>query len=181
MLVVNKMRGNNVRYLRYEKLRFVNQLSSEIIWRVQIMVINESISISRNPESIWKFWMDVTNDVQWRDGIIKAEWTSHPPYGIGSSGEHRHKNIGTMNWEVTGFDDGCSFEFVHTAGGLKGSIAIFRVEPEHDGSRVQVQMRTHGSIFMRFMMFFMGSMMRAGVRGDLQKLRELMVKQNENA
>jgi hypothetical protein len=31
--------------------------------------------------------MDVANDVQWRNGIIKAEWTSQPPYGIGSTGE----------------------------------------------------------------------------------------------
>jgi hypothetical protein len=34
---------------------------------------------------------------------------------------------------------------------------------------------------MRFMMFFMGSMMRKGVRGDLQKLKELMEKQDSNA
>ena len=83
------------------------------------MVINESISISRSPESIWSYWMDVANDVLWRDGIIKAIWTSKPPYGIGSTGEHMHKN--------------------------------------------------------------MGGTMRKGVRGDLQKLKELMEKQNTNA
>jgi len=44
--------------------------------------------------------MDVSNDVYWRDGMTKAEWTSHPPYGIGSTGEHTHKDIGLMKWEA---------------------------------------------------------------------------------
>jgi len=145
------------------------------------MVINESISISRNPETIWSYWMDVTNDVQWRNNITKAEWTSQPPYGIGSTGEHTHKDMGAMNWEITRLEDGSSFEFIHTAGGLEGSIAIFQVEPENNGSRVNVQMRMSGPFIMRFMMFFMRSMMRKGVRGDLQKLKELMEKQDTNA
>jgi len=138
------------------------------------MIINESISISRNPESIWSYLMDVTNDIQWRNGMTKAEWTSQPPFGVGSTGEHTHKDIGVMNWEVTRFEDGSSFEFMHTAGGLKGSIAIFQVEPENKGSRVNVQMRVSGPFIMRLMKFFMGGMMRKGVRGDLQKLKELM-------
>ena len=145
------------------------------------MVINESISISQTPESIWSFWIDVTNDVQWRNGITKAEWTSKPPFGIGSTGEHTHKDMGVMNWEITRFEDGRSFEFIHTAGGLKGSIAIFQVEPENNGSRVNVQMRMSGPFIMRFMMFFMGNTMRKGVRGDLQKLKELMEKWDANA
>jgi len=125
--------------------------------------------------------MDVTNDVQWRNNITKAEWTSQPPYGIGSTGEHTHKDMGAMNWEITRLEDGSSFEFIHTAGGLEGSIAIFQVEPENNGSRVNVQMRMSGPFIMRFMMFFMRSMMRKGVRGDLQKLKELMEKQDTNA
>ena len=140
------------------------------------MIINESISISRKPESIWSYWIDVSNDVQWRNGMTKAEWTSQPPYGIGSTGEHTHEKMGVMNWEITRFEDGRSFEFIHTAGGLKGSIALFQVELENDSSRVKVQMRMSGPFIMRFMMFFMGSMMRKGVRGDLQMLKELMEK-----
>ncbi len=145
------------------------------------MIINESISISRNPESIWTYWMDVTNNVQWRNGITKAEWTSQAPYGIGSTGEHTHKDMGAMNWEITRFENGSSFEFIHTVGGLKGSIAFFQVEPENNGSRVNVQMSMSGPFIMRFMMLFMGSMIRKGVQGDLQKLKELMEKQDTNA
>ena len=145
------------------------------------MLINESIFISRDSESIWSYWLDVTNDVHWRDGIIKAVWTSQPPYGIGSTGEHTHEKIGICNWEVTKFEDGRSFEFIHTAGGLKGSIAIFQVEPENNGSHVQVHMRISGPFIMRVLMLFMASKMSKAVRGDLQKLKELMEGQKTNA
>ena len=145
------------------------------------MIINESISISQNPDQIWRFWIDVTNDVQWRDGITQAEWTSPQPYGIGSTGRHTHKDMGAMDWEITKFEDGNSFEFVHIAGALNGSIAIFQVEPGTNGSRVKVQMRMSGPIFMRFMMFFMGRIMRKSVRCDLQKLKALMEKVDSNA
>jgi hypothetical protein len=125
--------------------------------------------------------MDVTNDVHWRNGIIKAVWTSQPPYGIGSTGEHTHEKMGILYWEITKFEDGRSFEFIHTAGGLKGSIAIFQVEPEGNGSRINVQMRMSGPLFMRFMMFFMGRMVSKGVQGDLQELKEIMEKQDTDA
>ena len=141
------------------------------------MVINESISISQAPETIWHFWIDVANDGQWRDGIIEAEWTSPPPYEIGSTGKHTHKDVGSMDWEVTRFEDGSSFEFIHTAGALKGSIAFFQVEAETRGSRVNVQMRMSGPLIMRLMIVFMGRTMRKGVKGDLQKLKELMERQ----
>ena len=145
------------------------------------MVINEAISIARKPESIWQYWMNVSNDIHWRNGITKAVWTSEPPYGIGSTGEHTHKDMGVMNWEVTSFNDGSSFEFIHTAGGLKGSIAIFSVESENNGSRVNVQMRISGPLIMRIMMLFMAGIMRKGVREDLFKLKELMEKQDSDA
>jgi len=138
------------------------------------MIINETLSISQKPEFIWDYWMDVSNDVHWRNGITKAEWTSRPPYGIGSTGEHTHKDMGALNWEVTRYEEGRSFEFIHTAGGLKGSIAFFQVEAENKGSRVKVQMRMSGPFIMRFMMLFVGSVLRKGVRGDLQKFKELM-------
>ena len=149
--------------------------------KYRIMIINETISIEAKPESIWKYWMDVGNDVHWRNGMTKAGWTTQPPYGIGSKGEHTHKDVGIMKWEITAFNDGSSFEFIHTAGGLKGSIAFFQVEPEDTGSLVHVRMRTSGPFIMRFMMLFMAGMMRRGVRGDLQQLKAILEKQGYHA
>ena len=125
--------------------------------------------------------MDVSNDLQWRNGMTKAEWTAQPPYGVGSTVEHTHKDMGVLKWEMTKIEDGSSFEFIHTEGGLKGSIAFFQVEAENKGSRITVQMRMSGPFLMRFMIIFMGSTMRKGVRGDLQQLKEIMEKQDIKA
>ncbi len=142
------------------------------------MLINESIFILRKPELVWNYWMDVTNDVHWRNGIIKAVWTSDPPYGVGSTGEHTDKNMGILYWEVTRFEDGKSFEFTHTTGGLKGSVGFFQVEPGNEGSLIKVKMRISGPFIIRLMLLFMGSMIRKNVRGDIEKLRELLEKQD---
>ncbi len=140
--------------------------------------INESISISQTPQKIWAFWLLITEDIYWRDGIVKAEWTSPPPYGVGSTGVHHHKDVGAMSWEVTRFEAGKSFEFIHRAGRLRGSTACFEVAPEGPGSRVAVHAKISGPLLMRFMMLFMGAVMKKGMQDDLQKLKELMEKQD---
>lgn len=145
------------------------------------MLISESLFISIKPELVWDYWMDVTNDVHWRNGIIKAIWTSDPPYGIGSTGEHTDKKMGVLYWEVTKFEDGKHFEFTHTFGGLIGSVGFFQVEPDKDGSLIKVKMSISGPFIMRLMLLFMGSMIRKNVRGDIEKLRELLEEQDTDA
>lgn len=139
-----------------------------------IVEINESISISQSPKKIWNFWMLVTTDVQWRDGITKAEWTSLPPYGIGSTGIHYNKDIGAMPWTITRWEDGRLTEWVHRESRIKGSIASYHVEPENGGSRVTLHAKMVGPLIMRIMMVFMGGMMKRGVKADLQKLKAVV-------
>ena len=145
------------------------------------MKINESILISQKPEMVWSFWMDVSNDIHWREGITKAEWTTQPPHGKGSTGVHYHKDLGSMCWEVTSFEDGRGFEFIHTEGKLKGSVVYFKVEPENNSCRVSVFAELKGSFFMSIIMLLMGSFMKKGMRSDLQKLKDYIEKQDANS
>ena len=136
----------------------------------------ESISISQSPEKIWNFWMPVTTDVQWRDGITKAEWTSQPPYGIGSTGVHHTKDLGAMTWKIIKWEDGRYFEFVHIEGRLKGSIASYHVEPENGGSIVSIRAKMKGSFIMRLMMVLIKNKIKNGLKADLQMLKDLLEK-----
>ena len=141
------------------------------------MEINESISISQSPEKIWNFWLPVTTDVQWRDGIFKAEWTSQPPYGIGSTGVHYHEKFGAMPWTVTKMENDRHIEWIHNKDSiLKGSIASYHVEPVNGGSRVTLYAKMVTPLFMRIVMVFVRGKMIKGVRAELQKLKELMEK-----
>ncbi len=140
------------------------------------MEINESISISKSPDEIWNFWMPVSTDVQWRDGITKAELTSQPPYGVGSTGIHYHEDLGPMPWTIIKWGNGRHMEWVHRESRIKGSIASYHVEPENGGSRVTVKAKMAGPLFMRIIIVFMGGKMKKGVKADLQKLKVLMEK-----
>ena len=140
------------------------------------MEINESISISKSPDAIWNFWVPVTTDVQWRDGITKAELTSQPPYGVGSTGIHYHKDLGPMPWTIIKWENGRHMEWVHRESRIKGSIASYHVEPENGGSRVTLHAKMVGPLFMRIIMVFIGGKMKKGVKADLQKLKVLMEK-----
>ena len=142
------------------------------------MEINESISISQNPDEIWNFWMPVTTDVQWRDGITKAELTSQPPYGVGSTGIHYHKDLGPMPWTIIKWENGRHMEWVFEDSKMKGAIGFYHVEPEYNGSRVTMQTKMVLPFFMRIIMVFMAGKIKKRLKGDLQKLKAIMEKQD---
>ena len=141
------------------------------------MKIRESISIFRSTKEIWDFWMPVSTDAQWRSGIVKAEWTSHPPYGIGSTGVHYTNDLGAMTWKIVNWEDGRFFEFVHIEGRLKGSIASYHVEPENGGSLVSIHANMAGPFITRIIMFIIKNKMIKGIKADLQKLKYLLEQQ----
>ena len=138
------------------------------------------LTMNTSPEKIWEFWMDVRNDTQWREGIVRAEWTSPPPYGVGSTGAHYHEKGGTFEWQSTAYVDGHYFEFVHVKGGLEGSRARFQVDPEGEGSLVTVTIALTGPLVTRIILIFMRAMMEKGLVTDLEKLKAIM-ENKENA
>lgn len=121
--------------------------------------------------------MQVSTDAQWRSGITKAEWTSQPPFGIGSTGVHHTNDLGAIPWKIIRWEDGSYFEFVHIEGRLKGSIASYHVEPENGSSLVSIHANITGPFIMRVIMVFMKNKMKKGIKADLEKLKYLMEKQ----
>ena len=86
------------------------------------MESSESIPIAQSPELIWNFWLPVSTDVQWRSGITKAEMTSQPPHGVGSTGIHYHEKLGPMPWTIIKWEDGRHMEWVFEESMMKGTI-----------------------------------------------------------
>ena len=145
------------------------------------MKISESVTIKQSPENIWNFWLPVTTDSQWRDGITKAELTSQPPNGIGSTGIHYHKDLGPMPWTIVKWEEGCHMEWIFEDSMMKGAFGFYHVEPENDGSCVSMQSTITPPFFMRIIMVFMVGKIRKSMKGDLQKLKTIMEKHSESA
>jgi hypothetical protein len=139
------------------------------------MKIKESIFILQSPVEIWKFWLPVSTDVQWRGGITKAEMTSQPPHGVGSTGIHYSKDLGPLPWTIIRWENGRHMEWVFgECKVMKGAIGYYHVDPESNGSRVSMESTMVPPFFMRIIMFFMSGKIRKGMKGDLQRLKAVM-------
>jgi len=136
--------------------------------------VETSLWIARPPEDIWGYWYDVTNDTEWRGGVLTSQWTSEPPYGVGSTGLHVVKGTGDWPWRVTDWEDLRSMSWDITGGRFEGAHAGYRVAPEDGGSRVTIHIRVKPSTFMRILMLFMKRSIRDQLAADLGRLKAIM-------
>ncbi|MFC2118824.1 SRPBCC family protein [Bacteroidota bacterium] len=137
------------------------------------MEIKGSISISQTPEKIWNYLLLVTTDVEWRTDYSKTEWTSKPPYGIGSTGIHYHKKMGAIPWTIIKWEEGCHMEWIIGESKFRNSIGSYHVEPENGGSLVTVHSKMILPFIMRIIMAVIGRMV---VKADLIRLKTIMEK-----
>ena len=62
---------------------------------------------------------------------------------------------------------------------IKGFIGFYHVEPENDGCRVTMQQtKTALPFFMRIIMVFTRGIIKKSMKGDLQRLKAIMEKQD---
>lgn len=135
------------------------------------MEIKESISISQPPEKIWNYLFLVTTDVEWRTDYSKTEWTSEPPYGLGSTGVHYHKKMGAIPWSIIKWEEGRHMEWVIGESKFTGSIGSYHIEPENGGSIVTIRSKMVLPLIMRIIMAIVG---RKVVKADLLRLKTIM-------
>jgi len=140
------------------------------------MEIIESISIAQTPEIIWEYLLQVTTDVEWRIDYAKTEWTSKPPYGIGSTGVHHHKKIGSIPWTIIKWEEGRHMEWVMGESKFSGSVGYYHIEPENGSTRVTIHSKMELPFIMRIIMAVVG---RKVVKADLLRLKAIMEKQED--
>lgn len=138
------------------------------------MEIKLSISISQSPENIWNYLLQVSTDIEWRTDYSKTEWTTQPPYGIGSKGIHHHKKMGAIPWTIIKWEEGRHMEWIMGESMFKDSIGSYHVEPEKNGSCVTVHSKMVLPIFMRIIMAILGKKV---IKADLRRLKTIMEKQ----
>jgi len=136
--------------------------------------IESSIWIARPPGEIWNYVTDWSNDIQWRNGVIEAKWTSDPPHGVGSTGLHIVEGVGDWPWKLTEWEEPHNVSWDVTGGPMKGGHAGYRIEPEKAGSLVTLHARVKRPSLMRIIIPFMKGNMKRQMFADLEKLKALM-------
>ena len=135
------------------------------------MEIKESIFIAKPPEDIWDYMLKVSTDVEWRTDYSRTEWTSKPPFGVGSTGIHHHKQMGAFPWKIIKWEDGRHMEWIIGESKFTGSTGSYHIEPENGGCRVTVQSKMLMPVLMQIIMAIMG---RKVVKADLVRLKIIM-------
>ena len=136
--------------------------------------IESSIRITRSLEDVWKFISDLSNDTQWREGVISAKWISDPPYGIGSTGLHIIDGIGDWPWTAISLEEPHNLAWKVTGGRFEGSQGAYRIEPDGNGSQFTLETQLKRSIVMSLLMPFLKRMLKRQNANDLKKLKAIL-------
>ena len=113
------------------------------------MQLQSSVHIRRPPEDVWAYLGNVSNIAAWDRGVARSEPNSDTPPGVGFEFDtlaHPSRNSpdgewGKMSYRITEIDPvrGCTVQLTSSSGNaryFKSAEWRFRVEPEHNGSRI---------------------------------------------
>jgi Polyketide cyclase / dehydrase and lipid transport len=139
--------------------------------------VEQSVRIARPPAEVWDAIADYSFDREWRKGL--TDMTPDPPGGpeVGTKVHEVVRNSGRdyiADTVVTEADRGVSYQFEGggTIGGLKGGR---RVEPAGSGAAIftyTIELEPQGP--MRFLRPVLRSIVRSGLKKDLQRLKSLL-------
>jgi hypothetical protein len=139
--------------------------------------VEESVRINRSPSEVWDAIADYSFDREWRNGL--SDMTPDPDGGpeVGTRVHEVVRNSGrdyVADSVVTVVDPGTSYRFEGsgTIGGLKGGR---RVDPDGDAAAIftyTIELEPQG--WMRLLRPVLGSLVRAGLKKDLQALKGLL-------
>jgi carbon monoxide dehydrogenase subunit G len=134
------------------------------------------VTVSRRfdapPESVASVMFNASRDAEWIGGARSVEKLTPGPYGVGTRVRRTGGFLGrNFSWttEVTEFDPARIVRMKYVAGPFKGGID-YSIAPADSGAEVTI--RNYGE--STFWFPFMGVMMRASVRKDLDRLRALV-------
>jgi hypothetical protein len=136
--------------------------------------MQSSIWIARPPEEIWNYIMDISHEVQWRNGVTDAQWVSDPPHGVGSTGLHNVEDFGEVPWKVIEWKESRNASWEFTGGRFKGVHGGYRVAPEDAGSRVTIHARAKRLSLTGIVMLIMRRSLKRQNAADLEKLKAIM-------
>jgi hypothetical protein len=140
--------------------------------------VQESVEIAKPPGEVWDAIADYGFDRKWRKGL--SDMTPDPPGGpaVGTKVHEVVRNSGrdyAADTVVTSLDPGVSYEF--TGSGTIGELSGGRsVHPNQDGNAsvftYDIRLKPTGG--MRLLRPVLGTMVRSGLKKDLQTLKNLL-------
>lgn len=143
------------------------------------MRIEESIIVDRNPDEVFAFFDERTNDSRWMNSVIESEWIDpEEPTQLGRRGRMVMEAMGTREFE----DEVVEYEPGHRVAHLSasGPMVVYSAcvtEPTADGTRVTMVIEPKqlpGGPLAALVAPFVGRGLARDTRDDLNRLKTLL-------
>jgi hypothetical protein len=141
--------------------------------------VAESVQIERPPADVWAAIADYGLDLEWRKGLL--EMTPDPPGGpaVGTKVHEVVRNSGrdyVADTVVTDLEPGAFYRFAGsgTIGGVGGARYVRSADGVGAEFTYEVELEPKGG--MRLLRPLLGRIVRAGLKKDLGRLKELLEK-----
>jgi hypothetical protein len=138
----------------------------------------KTVHIDRPKQEVFDFVSNPANDAQWRKGSRGAQWSSEPPYGLGSTFGSTDRSMGRdvpVMSEITVWDppDRYAFRSLSSAFPAEFELAF---EAEGGGTRLTSRGAIEFTGWLRWLEWLFGRQVKRQVEGDFDRLKALLEK-----
>ena len=136
----------------------------------------QSIWTSKNPQEVFDFLSDPTNDAEWRASSVSAEWISDPPHGVGSTNKAVDKLMGRTiesNREVTAWDPPNQFGFKGASGPMSFELTL-TLEAHANGSKATMTVEAESGGFFKIAENLFAKQLKKQVTADMDGLKRYL-------
>ena len=135
--------------------------------------VEQSIWTSKNPQEVFDYLSEPTNDAEWRGSSLSAEWISDPPHGVGSTNKAVDKLMGRnieSTREVTAWDPPNQFGFKGASGPMSFELTL-TLEAHDNGTKATMTVEAESGGFFKIAENLFAKQLKKQVTADMDGLK----------
>ena len=136
----------------------------------------KSFWASKSPQEVFDYLSDPTNDAEWRESSVAAEWTSDSPHGVGSTYKSVDKLLGRnieAIQEITAWDSPNQFGFKGASGPMSFELTM-TFEAQDNGTKATISVEAQSGGLFKMAENLFGKQMEKQFSTDMASLKRVM-------
>ena len=136
----------------------------------------KSFWTSKSPQEVFDYLSDPTNDAEWRESSVAAEWTSDSPHGVGSTYKSVDKLLGRnieVIQEITAWDSPNQFGFKGASGPMSFELTM-TFEAQDNGTKATISVEAQSGGLFKMAENLFGKQMEKQFSTDMASLERVM-------
>ena len=136
----------------------------------------KSFWTSKSPQEVFDYLSDPTNDAEWRESSVAAEWTSDSPHGVGSTYKSVDKLLGRnieVTQEITAWDSPNQYGFKGASGPMSFELTM-KFEAQDNGTKATISVEAQSGGLFKMAENLFAKQMEKQVSTDTAGLKRVM-------